>query len=150
MKIANCIVGVSALLLVVAPVSVYAQQDREYAPLMVSRDAGGAINKESRKAIRQLSKTAKKNGHVRIWVTLDTPFDPSLAQKSEQLANHQQERVDELFDEVLDPLLSGGQVQYPTGEREYMGPSILLKVTNTGLRRLIRDQRVGQLVGVRE
>ena len=79
------------------------------APLMISRDVDGSINRESRKAIRRLSTMARENnGYVRVWVTLDTPFDPFLAQRSEEQAANQQERVDELFDAVLDPLLSGG------------------------------------------
>jgi len=151
MKIANSLVCLFTLLVLVAPASMsHAQDDRAYGSLMVSRDADGSINRESRKAIRQLSRIANQHGHVRVWVTLDTPFDPFLAERSEQVASEQQERIDELFDQVLGQLLAGRQVRYPTGERIYAGASIMLMVTDAGLSRLVDDTRVGQLVGIRE
>ncbi len=150
MKIVNLVLCISALLVMISPESTSAQDEREIVSLMVSRDADGSINKQSKKAVRTLSKLAKKAGHVRVWVTLDTPFDPFLVQTSEQQAADQQIRLDQLFDEVLAPLLNDGYVQYPDGERTYMNASVSLEVTEKGLSRLVRDERVGQIVGVPE
>jgi len=140
----------SLLLVAAALAPISAQGAPTDTPLMVSRDSGGSINKESVKVVKLLSKMAKRNGHVRLWVTLDMPFDPFLASKSEQAAAAQQARVDGVFDEVLNPLLDSGQIRYVNGRRVYSGPSVLLMATENGLSLLVRDQRVGQLVGVRE
>lgn len=150
MKIANCLGCLCALLIVAAPSPAPAQNAHGDAPLMVSRDADGSINEESRVAIRQLTRMAQRNGHVRLWVTLDLHFDPFLVDVSEQAAADQQQRLDDVFDLVLNPLLSSGQIQYVDGARVYNGPSLKLMATKRGLQRLVEDRRVGQVVGVRE
>jgi len=150
MKISNFIVFVSALLVVAFPSALWAQQYVEDVPLTVSRDSDGKINKHSKEAIKYLSKMAVQNGYVRVWVTLDFPFDPFLAEDSEIAADAQQARLDKVFDEVLNPLLRSELVSYSNGSQDYVGPSLLLKATKKGLSGLVNDQRVGQLVGVRE
>ncbi|MDJ0709585.1 MAG: hypothetical protein QNJ14_04300 [Woeseiaceae bacterium] len=148
MKITNYIVCVFVLFVMTAPSPLWAKSNDAHISLIVSREAGGSINKESKESLRTLAQMARKNGYMRVWVTLDIPYDPFLAERSEQGAAVQQERLDGLFDQVLNPMLADGEVQYENGKREYRGPSLLLKVTRRGLFRLVDDRRVGQLVGV--
>lgn len=150
MKTPNCMACILTLLFVVSPDQLYAQEDRADSPLMISRGADGLINKESKMAVRQLSRMANQNGHVSVWVTLNYPYDPFLVNLSEQAAADQDANVRKVFDEILAPLIAKRLANHFNGEPTYSGPSLRLSLTASGLRRLIRDSRVGQIVGIRK
>ena len=127
--------------------TIFAQDE---ASLMVSRDSEGALDAESRIALTTLTNMAARSGYVRVWITLDMPYDPFLAEKSEEAAALQHDQIELSFGEVIGPMLNTGQIRYVNDDPKYSGPSLLLLATPSGLHKLIGDQRVGQMVGVRD
>lgn len=130
--------------------SAISQTAQNLEPLTISRDSQGAIHKSCRPAIREINRIAQDAGHVRLWLTLDAPFDPNLPEVSEEAHAAQISRIDEVFDLVLDQLLEQQEIWYPDGQRDYNGPSIVVVATKQGFRQLLRDERIGQIIGVRD
>lgn len=149
MKILGLVFATACIAATVS-VSDAAEEDRSErnAALMVSRNADGEIRGAAAAALRRLVRIANQQQEVRVWVTLNVPFDPYLADYSPEAAAAQDRRLNRVFDNVLNPLLNRGNVWYPDGVRDFRGPSLVLHASAAGVRQLAKDRRVGQIVGV--
>lgn len=139
---------ITVLAVVAASSSSLAAENPQYEPPMISRTASGTLNKESVVALHRLSKAAQREGSVTVWVTLSSTYLPAfLGQLTEEQLAEQSNQVSSEFDLILDPLLLSGNVAHPRGTPMVYGPSCLIRTDKRGLKALVDDLRIGQVVG---
>ena len=117
--------------------------------LSVYRDARGHITPKSKEAAKAMTKIASHNGHITLWLTLNYPFNTYFDPNTEQAAiEAQNQDVRDGFSELLDPMVSTGAVWHPQAGPFIKGPGCYVRATVAGLRRLIKDDRLLQVVAV--
>jgi len=119
------------------------------AGLFIYRDAHGHLTPESKVAAKQMTRMAAHNGYVTLWLTLDYEINLYLDKETEQEAiAAQNAAIRAGLDEVLSPMVARGAVWHPEAGPLIQGPGCTVRATVAGLRRLIRDERIIQIVGV--
>ena len=110
------------------------------------RDASGDITKESRQHARAMHKTAREQGYVTLWVLFDLPFDESMHDMTEQEMAEHEIMVATYAGEVLGRLVSRNQVWHPKTGPIIAGLGCHVRATPRGPKRLLKDERIIQIV----
>ena len=110
------------------------------------RDASGDITQESKKHANAMHKTAQEQGYVTLWVLFDLPFNESMHNMSEEELVLHQAWVTNYADEVLGTLVETNQVWHPQAGPLVFGLSCNVRATSQGLKQLLKDERIIQIV----
>lgn len=125
---------------------VIAQDD---AGLIVYRDANGHLTPASRESASQMTQIAAQNGEIVLWLTLNYAIDLYLDEQTDQEAiAAQYAAIHAGFAEILDPLFASGAAWYTLSGPFIRGPGCAVRASVSGLRRLIADDRILQIVAV--
>jgi len=138
-----------ALVLIAGVISTQYSIAQNNAGLFIYRDASGHLTPESRHAAKRMTRTAAQNGYVTLWLTLDYEINLYLDEETDQDAiAAQNAAIRTGLDEVLSPMIARGAVWHPESGPLIQGPGCTVRATVAGLRRLISDERIIQIVGV--
>lgn len=122
----------------------------DQAPLMVSKESNGKLNRDSRVAFRTLRAKAQRYGETPVWITLSETFlAPYLGQLTPEELDQQQLRATQQILEILEPLVDTGDARHGKDGPVIRGPGCLVMVNRFALRKLVRDPRISQIVGYR-
>jgi len=110
------------------------------------RDASGEITKESKKHAQSMHKTAQKQGYVTLWVLFDLPFNESMHNMTEEELAVHQAWVTNYADDVLGILVDRNQVWHPKAGPLIFGLGCNVRATSQGLKRMLKDERIIQIV----
>lgn len=127
------IVLLVASLIVASPLIAQAKDKRDDRIPVVYRDASGNLTKESKKFAQGMVKKAKRRGYITLWLTANVPFNPDKAQLTVQEMDDQDQRVAEMFGELLQPLVDVGAVWHPTDGPKIEGPGCLVRANASGV-----------------
>ena len=116
--------------------------------LIVYRDLSGKLTQQSKVNARSMTRIALENGYVTLSIMLNYPFNVYFDQMTETELAAQKEGVRSGFAEVLDPLVAREVVWHPESGPFIMGPNCTVRATAVGLRSLISDKRILQIVSM--
>ena len=146
MKDCKTVLALVLTLGLVAVGNVIAQDD---AGLIVYRDSNGHLTPASRESASQMTQIAAHNGEIVLWLTLNYAIDLYLDEQTDQEAIAAQDAaIHAGFAEILDPLITSGAVWYTLSGPFIRGPGCAVRANVSGLRRLIADDRILQIVAV--
>jgi len=128
--------------ILILPVSNAQEEDS----LIVYWDAEDVRHQTPSNSIRQIKRIANEEGHVTLWLTLKYPFNFYLENMTEQEQLNQQEEVRSQFAELLAPLIADGVVWEPDDGPFVRGPGCTVRATRKGVRKLVREDRLYQIV----
>jgi hypothetical protein len=117
--------------------------------LILYKNSDGLLSQNSRDRASQMTTIAAKNGEIALWITLNYEINLYLDQQlhKDQIAQ-QNDEIRSGLESVLSPLIARGQIRYPKGEPYIVGPGCAVWASPAGLRALIADARVLQIVAV--
>ena len=121
----------------------------DHTPLVYYRDATGHVTQNSKDTAKRLAQTARKAGQVKLWLTLDYPFNIYFDEMTPEEIAAQEQAVSEGMNEILAPLLRQQHVKFVSGGPTFYGPTVGVWATPGGLRRLLTDERILQISGAR-
>ena len=143
------ITNLSAFVVIIGLITAGGVVAQHEAGLIVYRDTDGQLTPTSEDVARQMVQIASRQGHITLWLTLNYAFDLYLDEQADQEAiAAQNAAIREGFGEVLDPLIARQAAWYPETGPYFHGPGCSVRATEAGLRRLIRDDRILQIVAV--
>lgn len=119
--------------------------DANEVPVTFHRDADGKVTKQSKVNAKIMKDRANQNGHVVLWLVLNYEYNLYPEQMSTEEIAAQNAAVVKGFAEVLDPIVSTGDASYPQEGPLIRGPGSAVKVTNNGLKLLLKDDRILQM-----
>ena len=111
---------------------------------IVFKNSSGALTEDSIYYARILHDKARRQGSVKLWVTLSMYYNLGDMEEGEMTA--QAEAVEREFIELLGPLARQGKVIGLSRPLPIMGPGCAVTVTADGLAALVRDPRVLHMV----
>lgn len=117
-------------------------------PLVFYRNPDGVISQQSRENAREMEAIARTNGQITLWLVLNHPFNVHVEEMTPDENRQQSAAVERGFDELLAPLLSSGDVWHPKAGPLIKGPGSAIRANSAGLRRLLRDERILQLLAI--
>lgn len=119
----------------------------EQAPLTIYRDMYGELTPESKAVIKDFQRLARRQGYITLWLTLDYEINLYLDEATQQdEVAAQNATIRKSFEEILTPLEVKNRVWYPIAGPYYRGPGTLIRANVAGLNRLVRDDRLLQIV----
>jgi hypothetical protein len=146
MKTHKHIISVAAMLVFIMSGTVVAQDN---IVLSIYRDANGHLTPQSRQAAKEMTRIASRSGRITLWLTLNFEFNVYFDERTDQAAIEAQNRaVRDGFDDLLNPMIARGAVRHPKAGPLIQGPGCYVQATVDGLRRLIKDDRLLQIVAV--
>lgn len=122
--------------------------DLDSAMPVVVRAPDGRLTKDSKHIAARIAEMATQQGHVTLWLTANTPFNPSVGELSPAEIAEQDRRVQAAFARILRPLIRSGVVWYPSSGPVIRGPGCLIQANSIGVRKLVRDKDILQIVSV--
>ena len=144
LKLKSIIIFSTAIWLATGAVS-FAEQ----APLTIYRDLAGNLTAESKEAAKDIRRIAQRQGYVTLWLTLNYEIDLYLDETTQQAEiAAQNQAIRGAFEEILSPMAHQGAIWYPEAGPYFQGPGTVIRANVAGLRRLIRDERIIQIVGM--
>jgi hypothetical protein len=132
----------------VVPDRAVAQSNTGSAGLIVYRDSNGHLTHASKRSAKQMVQLADQNSHITLWLTLNYPFVMFVDETAENAIEAQNRAIRHGFGEILDPLVARGLVWHPKSGSYFKGPGCTVRATVAGLRELIADDRILQIVAV--
>lgn len=91
---------------------------------------------------------AQANGHIDVWITLNYPFNLYADQMTEEETTTQDAEVAAGFNNVLASLVAKGDARHPQAGPLIRGPGCAVRVTKKGLKKLLKDERIIQIVAM--
>ncbi len=119
-----------------------AQEIINHKSVDVYRSADGQLTAESLKNVAQLREKAARQGYVTLWLTANVPFNPDTDELSDQQIAKQNQKVRNIFSEILQPLVDAGKVWHAAERPNVEGPGCLVRANASGLARPVRDTRL--------
>jgi hypothetical protein len=146
MKSSSIFVSLLVLAIAGSQNDAFAQTD---GGLIVYRDQNGRLTESSRDSAREMSRIAAKDGEVTVWLLLDYEIDLYLDPLTDQVQIDQQnEEIRSGFESVLQPMMAQGHVWHTDTGEFVFGPGCVVKANITGIRHLIRDRRIIQILAI--
>ena len=139
---------IRSLFLLIMAISVLAiapSVDAANKPLVYYWAPDGSVSEQSRDSAKEMRAIAREHGFVTVMLLLNYPFNSYVDQMTPAQIAAQESEVAQLFDEILAPLVSSGDVWHPSSGRYIRGPGIAVRATDKGLRQLFTDSRILQI-----
>ena len=110
------------------------------------RDQEGNVDANAKADGKLMSRKVREDGVITLWITTGIPFNLRFSSMSEEEVAEQNARVRESFSEILDPLVNAGSVWHPESGPFIKGPGCTVRADKDGLKALLRDDRLIQIV----
>jgi hypothetical protein len=120
----------------------FAQEHETYA---FYRNAEGEVSQFSKDQAKQMLKYAKEHGQITLWLVLNYPYNVDFENMTSEEINTQKAEVSQGFNELLEPLMSSGDVWHPLSGVYIRGPGCTVRANSKGLKQLLDDQRLFQI-----
>ena len=114
------------------------------------RGPDGMVTTQSKSNAQIMHQIAKDQGHVTLWLTLNYPFNYYFDELTPEEIAEQEIEVVQGFNEILDPLVEDEDVWHRSAGPYIMGPGIAVRATDKGLRELLKDERLFQVVAIEQ
>jgi len=114
------------------------------------RGSDGKVTHQSKANAQIMHHIARDQGHVTLWLTLNYPFNFYFDELTPEEIAAQELAVAEGFDELLDPHVQDGDVWHRSAGPFIMGPGIAVRATGKGLKNLLKDDRLLQIVAIED
>lgn len=127
---------------------VVAQSVTDSPALIVYRDSSGELTPASKRSIGEMVRLANQNCFINLSLTLNYPIDLDIDKNALAEIKAQKQAIRTNFEEVLNPLIARGSVWHTKSGPVYVGPGCSVHANADGLRQLIADDRILQIVAV--
>ena len=144
MNISTRLLGLLCILFVIVPGT--GQADGDSQSLTFYRLPSGEITEQSVRDGKTMRKLARKEGHITLWLTSGVQFSVSFESMSPEELEEQKSRVADEFSEVLGPMIEANNVWEPKFGRYIRGPGCVVRANAKGVRQLLHDERIVQIV----
>ena len=115
-------------------------------PIVFYRDGNGDVNSASMADARVMARIARRQGYVTLFVTSDFPFNLNFDELTQEEIEDQNNRAADYMAETLAEAIASGHVWLPPEGQNVFGPGCRVQATPAGLRALLRDERLVQVV----
>lgn len=115
-------------------------------PIIFYRHGNGDVNKDSKADARVMARIARRQGYVNLFVTSDFQFNLNFDEMTPEEIEDQNNRAADYMADTLAEVIASGHVWLPPEGQNVFGPGCRVQATPTGLSRLLRDERLVQVV----
>jgi len=112
------------------------------------RGPDGTITQQSSDNAKAMEVLAKANGHIDVWLTLNYAFNLYTDQMTAEEIASQDAEVAVGFNNVLASIVAKGDAKHPRAGPLIKGPGCAVRVTKNGLKILLKDDRIIQIVAM--
>lgn len=135
----------SILIMAISVLAIAPSADAANKPLVYYWAPDGSVSEQSKDSAKEMRAIAREHGFVTVMLLLNYPFNIYMDQMTPEQIAAQGNEVAQLFDEILAPLVSSGDVWHPSSGQYIRGPGIAIRATDKGLRQLLEDSRILQI-----